>query len=125
MVSNIKTNNINMKVSEIESDKLVVMTPELYQEFAQGGCVPACHFTHKFISIGEEFKLASIDEYSSDGNIRYGIVKTHTIMLAGSTDTKAYLKYHENRIKDREALMAKDRADGRTGCFVVDGKIVP
>lgn len=114
-----------MKVSEIKSDELVVMTPELYQEFAQGGCVPACHFTHKFINIGDEFKLASIDEYNSGGNNRYGMVKTHTVMLAATTDTKAYLKYHESRIKDREALMAKDRVDGRTGCFVVDGIIIP
>jgi hypothetical protein len=113
-----------MKVKEIPSDKLVVMTPELYQEFCQGGCVPACHLTHRFINIGDKFKLSTVDTFSSSGNILYGSVKSIQVMLAEKSSLDEYKEYHKERIKDREALMAKDRADGRTGCFIVDGKII-
>lgn len=114
-----------MIVSEIPADTIVEMTPEIYQEFCLGGCIPHCHFTHKPIKIGERFKLSTITEHLDyQGNARYGMNKTHQVMLAEKTDVKAYLKYHESRIKDIEAMKARDKADGRTGCFIINGKIV-
>lgn len=114
-----------MKVEEIPADLLVEMTPELYQEFCQGGCVPACHFTHEFINIGSKFKLSTVDLFSRyEGNARYGTTKTTQVMLAENTDVKEYLKKHKKEIKSMEDLREQDRRSGRTGCFRVNGKIV-
>lgn len=118
--------NKQLTVKEIPADTIIEMTPALYQEFCIGGCVPHCHFTHHPIKMGEMFKLSTITEHLDyEGNLRYGMDKTHQVMLAEKTDVKAYFKYHENRIKDVAAMRAKDKADGRTGCFVINGVIVP
>lgn len=114
-----------MKVSEIPANKLIVMTPELYQEFAQGGCVPACHLTNKWINIGEMFKLVSIPTHKMAGNQRYGTVENIDVMLAEHSDPKNFIKKQAKIIKEYDDLREQDRRQGRTGCFRINGKIVP
>jgi hypothetical protein len=113
-----------MKVEEIPANELVVMTPELYQQFAQKGCVPKCHLTGKWINMGDKFKLTTIDTHSHDGNILYGMMKTIDVMLAENSDPKDYIAYHKKRLKDIEAIRKKDKENGHTGCFRINGKIV-
>lgn len=112
-----------MKVEEIPANELVIMTPELYQEFAQGGCVPACHLTHNWINIGDKFKLSTVPHWSMTGST-YGHETTIDVMLAENSTVEAYNKKMAKEIKNakkrKEAL-----TKGRTGCFRVDGKIVP
>ena len=111
-----------MKVENIPAGELVVMTSELYQEFAQGGCVPACHLTNEWINIGDKFHLSSIKEW--DGQWKYGefVTSTRDVMLSELATANEYNKKQYDRfiIKDTEY---KD-SSRRGGCFRINGKIV-
>lgn len=120
-----------MKVEEIPAGEIIEMTPELYQEFAQGGCVPACHLTHDWINIGDNFHLSSVDDKNildpknENPNI-YSKIKD--VMLAEKSTVSAYIKYEQKKESDRQQAIidrrAYNSAQGRTGCFRIDGKIV-
>lgn len=112
-----------MKVSEIPANQLVVMTPELYQEFAQGGCVPACHLTHKWINLGDKFMLATVPHWKDEGSI-YGHETTVDVMLAEGSTVKAYNAKMKEQI-DKKRASKEFYTQGRTGCFRINGKIVP
>lgn len=112
-----------MKVAEIPSGKLVIMTPELYQEFAQGGCVPACHLTHEFINIGEKFHLSNVPHWSMIGS-NYGHETTIDVMLAEKSTVKEYNKKMKHEIEERKKHK-EFQTQGRTGCFRINGIIVP
>jgi len=111
-----------MKIKEIPSGELVIMTPELYQEFAQGGCVPACHLTHEWINIGDKFHLSNVPHWSMTGS-NYGYETTIDVMLAEKSTVKEYNKKMKKEIEDRKNFKA-DQTRGRTGCFRVNGEIV-
>jgi len=111
-----------MKVEEIPSGKVIIMTPELYQEFAQGGCVPACHLTNQWINIGDRFHLSPIKQW--DGNWKLGefLTEIRDVMLSELATSEEY-----NR-KQYELFLQKDteykKSDRRGGCFRVNGKMV-
>lgn len=111
-----------MKVAEIPSGKLVIMTPELYQEFAQGGCVPACHLTHDWINIGDKFHLSNVPHWSMEGS-NFGNETTIDVMLAEKSTVRAYNKKMKQYIEDRRNRKEQGTM-GRTGCFRINGKIV-
>lgn len=113
-----------MKVSEIPPNELTIMTAELYQEFAQSGCVPACHLTNKWINIGDHFKLVTIPTHKIAGNQRYGMVENIDVMLAAESDPKKFIKKQADIIKKYSDLREQDRRQGRTGCYRVNGEIV-
>lgn len=108
-----------MKVSEIKSDEIVVMTPELYQEFCIGGCVPMCHLTFNNILIGDKFKLASLEVAVKSGNNNYNKKETRDVMLSEHADVAEFVKIQDNLVYQEE----KRRKEGG-GCFRVNGKIV-
>jgi hypothetical protein len=112
-----------MKVSEIPSGELVTMTPELYQEFAQGGCVPACHLTHDWINIGDNFKLATVPHWTMTGS-NYGHEKEIDVMLAEKSSVDDYNAKMKAEI-ERARKYKEEATKGRTGCFRVNGEIVP
>lgn len=99
------------------------MTPELYQEFAQGGCVPACHLTHEWINIGDEFKLATVPHWNREGSV-FGSETKIDVMLAKESSVKAYNEKMKQQIES--AKKHKEyQTEGRTGCFRINGEIVP
>ena len=113
-----------MTVAQIPADTLVVMTPELYQEFCQGGCVPACHLTTEWINIGDFFHLCTVIRAP------YAILceraehpeqwDTHDVMLAGNVSIE---QYNSATVETLKATQEKMREESR-GCFRVNGKIV-
>ena len=111
-----------MKVSEIPANTLVTMTPELYQEFAQGGCVPACHLTHEWINMGDKFKLSTVPHWTMTGST-YGHETTIDVMLSEKATVKAYNAKMEKQIAASK-LYKEKMTEGRTGCFRINGKIV-
>jgi len=102
-----------MKVKDILSGEVIPMTPELYQEFAQGGCVPACHLTNQWINIGDMFYLATVPNLEKIGSAEY-----IDVMLAEKSSVKAYIDKINRKIKE------KRKEWERTGCFRVDGQII-
>jgi translation initiation factor 2B subunit (eIF-2B alpha/beta/delta family) len=120
-----------MKVSEIISNELTLMTPDFYQEFAQNGCVPACHLTHEWINIGDKFKLATVDNKSifdpanENPNVHSKLID---VMLAEKSSVEDYVKYKQDLEKERLDAIREHREaarkEGRTGCYRIDGKIV-
>jgi len=112
-----------MKVEEIKSGELTIMTPELYQEFAQGGCVPACHLTHDFINMGDKFHLSTVPHWSMTGS-NFGHETTIDVMLAENSTVEEYNEKMKAEIESRRNHK-EFQTSGRTGCFRVDGKIVP
>lgn len=109
-----------MKVSEIPSNEIVVMTPELYQEFCLGGCIPMCHLTLKPIKMGEKFKLATVDVAIKKGSLNYNETETREVMLAENSSVLMFIKIQEEKIYQEK----KRRKEGG-GCFRINGQIVP
>lgn len=115
-----------MKVAEIPSDTLIVMTPELYQEFAQGGCVPACHLTNEWINIGDNFRLATLPcAYHPPGGTAGLIrIEERDVMLSEMADDKAFVKLQHEMLSNWEKGQKQAIKEGRGGCFRINGKIV-
>jgi len=107
------------KVEQVPSNKLVEMTPELYQEFCIGGCVPMCHLTFKNIKIGEKFQLASLKTAVRIGSGDYNRIETKEVMLSEGADPDEYENRSEKKVKQE-----KERREKGGGCFRVNGKIV-
>lgn len=116
-----------MKVSEIPSNELVIMTPELYQEFCQGGCVPACHLTDEWISLGDKFKLATVPVAHHPSGATAGLqrLETKEVMLAEKSSVDVFIRIQESKVKQWEENKQQVIKEGRGGCFRVNGKIVP
>ena len=55
-----------MKVEEIPSDEIVVMTAEMHRLFNAGGCDPMCHCCFKPLQVNQKFKLSTITEFIAD-----------------------------------------------------------
>lgn len=108
-----------MKVEEIKSNEVLIMTAELYQEFCIGGCTPMCHLTFKNIKIGDKFKLASLDVAKKKGSLNYTRLETLDVMLSEFADVEEFKKIQSDKIYTEQ----KRRLAGG-GCFRVDGKIV-
>lgn len=108
-----------MKVEDVPANELVIMTPELYQEFCIGGCIPMCHLTLKPIKMGEKFKLASVDVAIRKGSLNYNHTETREVMLSENASVIEFIKIQEDKIyKERK------RREQGGGCFRVNGKIV-
>jgi hypothetical protein len=108
-----------MKVKEIKSNEIIIMTAELYQEFCIGGCVPMCYLTFENIKIGDKFKLASLDVAQCKGSLRYNHLETMDVMLSENANVEDFKKIQEDKIYKEK----KRRAEGG-GCFRVNSKIV-
>lgn len=107
-----------MTVKDIKSDTIVVMTPELYQEFCIGGCVPMCHLTFKNIKIGDNFKLSSVQKAVKEGSNNYNKLETIDVMLSEFADVEEFKNIQHDKIYQEK----KRRKEGG-GCFRVNGKI--
>ena len=51
-----------MKIEEIPSDKIVVMTDFWHKAFNAAGCNPMCHCCKSMIGVDSDFKLSTIEE---------------------------------------------------------------
>lgn len=113
-----------MTVSEIPANELVQMTPELYQEFCQGGCVPACHFTNDWICLGDWFRLATVDKWDGKWADEVMYIKTVDVMLSAGITVKQFndREIEAHRVKSQQYKI--DSVNRRGGCFRIDGKIV-
>lgn len=111
-----------MTVKDIKSGELLMMTPSLYQEFAQGGCVPACHLTHEWINIGDIFHLSTVPHWSMTGS-NYGHETTIDVMLAEKSTVEDYNLKMKKEIADARDFK-EQQTQGRTGCFRINGEIV-
>lgn len=115
-----------MKVEKVPANTLVEMTPDLYQEFAQGGCVPACHLTGKWINMGDLFKLSTVPvavhPSGSTGGLK--MLETKEVMLSKDADVEAFIKKQEAEVKEWEKNKQQAIKEGRGGCFRINGKIV-
>jgi hypothetical protein len=82
-----------MKVEEIPSDKIVVMTAEMHRLFNAGGCDPMCHCCFKPLKVSEEFKLSTITELVIDEENPLDVIST-----------KLKLKQREGKIVTEKEL---------------------
>ena len=108
-----------MKIEDIPADVLVEMTPELYQEFCLGGCVPMCHLTLQPIRIGELFKLAKLTAAIRSGSNNFNKLETTDVMLSQNASAEEFEKRHKDAVYQEEL-----RRKRGGGCFRVNGKIV-
>lgn len=108
-----------IKVENIKSDEITLMTPELYQEFCIGGCKPMCHLTFENIKIGQKFKLSSLEVAIKKGSNDYNCTQTMDVMLSEKADVEEFKKIQHDKIYQEK----KRRKEGG-GCFRVNGKIV-
>lgn len=115
-----------MKVAEIPANELVTMTPELYQEFAQGGCVPACHLSRKWINIGDKFKLSTLPcaYHPPGGTGGMQKLEDRDVMLSENANEDEFVKAQKKIVADWKERRTEAIKDGRGGCFRVNGKIV-
>lgn len=110
-----------MKVNEIPANELVEMTPVLYQEFCQGGCVPACHFTNEWINIGDKFTLTTIQEWIGKMWDDTFETEERDVMLSVGVTAEQYNEWQLNQYKKARVEYNNPR---RGGCFRINGKIV-
>ncbi len=115
-----------MKVEEIPANKLILMTPQLYQEFAQGGCIPACHLTDEWINIGDKFRLVTLPcaYHPSGGTAGLVKIEERDVMLSELADEKKFVNLQYKMLKDWEKGQKQAIKQGKGGCFRVNGKIV-
>lgn len=113
-------------VEQIPADTLVEMTPELYQEFCIGGCVPQCHHTKKWIKMGDKFKLSTVPVASNKkgGTIGYRELTTKEVMLSEKANVEDFIAAQKKEVQDYQDSRADSIARGHGGCFRVNGKIV-
>lgn len=115
-----------MKVEEVPADTLVEMTPELYQEFCIGGCVPQCHHTQKWIRIGDKFKLSTVPIAFHPSGQTAGLydLKTKEVMLSEPVLVEDFIKIQQQIVSNSHEDRRKRIASGHGGCFRINGKIV-
>lgn len=115
-----------MTVEEIPANELVTMTPELYQEFCIGGCVPACHLTKNWIKMGDKFMLATLPcaYHPSGGTAGMLRIEERDIMLSEFAKKDLFVKIQHKLVDDWEKGHKQAIKYGRGGCFRVNGKIV-
>lgn len=115
-----------MTVEQIPANELVTMTSELYQEFCQGGCVPACHLTTKWINIGDKFRLATLPcaYHPSGGTAGMLRIEERDVMLSELADDKTFVEIQHKLVEGWEKGHKQAVKEGRGGCFRVNGKIV-
>lgn len=120
-----KTENYT-KVEDVPADTLVEMTPELYQEFAIGGCAPACHLTRAWIRTGDKFKLSTVPVAHHPPGATGGLMRLETkeVMLSENADVTEFIKKQEADVANWEKSRADAVKKGYGGCFRVNGKIV-
>lgn len=115
-----------MKVEEVPADTLVEMTPDLYQEFCIGGCVPMCHMTGNWIKIGEMFKLSTVPtaHHPRGSTAGYLTLETKEVMLSENVRVEDFIKANELIVSEYDKKRREEIAAGRGGCFRINGKIV-
>ena len=113
-----------MKVEKIPSGEIVIMTPELYQEFCQGGCVPACHLTNEWINIGDNFHLSLIKQWDGWWKTGKFVTTDRDVMLSEFATAKKYNKIQIEKFKKADDSYKALPESQRGGCFRVNGKIV-
>jgi hypothetical protein len=126
-----------MKVEEIPSDELFVMTEMWHRAFNAAGCNPMCHACKNMLPVGSNFKLGTIQKENfvfGKGNPNRGLLKVKTgttssreVMLCESCTPETY-KYLEEKMfienkKEYDRLEALHAKNGG-GCFRINGKIV-
>lgn len=126
-----------MKIEQIPSDEIVVMTSEMHRLFNAAGCNPMCHCCKEMIPIGNKFHLGTIErscwergegnKYLSSYKKPTGKVESKEVMLCDRCTPETY-KYLETKMfEENEAefqrLKRKHIRNGG-GCFRINGKIV-
>lgn len=106
-------------IKDVPSNEIVEMTPELYQEFCLGGCVPMCHLTLEPIKMGEKFKLCTTGVAVRSGSLDWNKIETQEVMLSENASVEEFEKIQNDRYYNYE----KRRKQGG-GCFRVNGKII-
>lgn len=96
------------KVADIPADELIIMTPELYLEFLEGGCKPMCHLTFNYIKVGDKFKLSTLEVAVKRGSGNYTALESKEVMLCEEADVEEFKKIQEDRIYQEK----KRRAEG-------------
>lgn len=56
-----------MNLEEIPADEIVVLSAQLNRAFRSVGCQPGCHCCKKSIDVGDEFKLAMVEQVEAAG----------------------------------------------------------
>lgn len=126
-----------MKVEEIPSDEIIVMTSEMHRLFNANGCNPMCHACKEMIPVGNRFHLGTIEKakwkrvennsYLTSYKIPTGETVSKEVMLCDNCTPETY-KYLENKMfeeneKEYQRLKRKHERNGG-GCFRINGKIV-
>ena len=112
-----------MKVEEIPSDKLVVMTKFWHKAFNTAGCNPMCHCCMRDIKIGEKFKLATVETNKTD-SANSGIslmakIESREVMLCQSCSVEDM-----NKMTKINKEKYEEYRNSGGGCFRVNGKII-
>lgn len=124
-----------MTVEQIPSDELVVMTEPFHRAFKVHGCDPACHCCWKPITVGKEFKLATVEqaeEISTNYPERFQDVidnfdehkVTREVMLCAVCTPELFKRKQISDLKKRKKRAETELSPSQWGCFRVNGKIV-
>ena len=98
-----------MKVEEIPSDELVIMTIFWHKAFNAAGCDPMCHCCNNKISVGEGFKLATVLECNK--SYGYAVYFQKEVLLGNKKPTmKDYLAFYKRKIRPKYKTFDTKRA---------------
>lgn len=98
-----------MKVEEIPSDELVVMTSFWHKAFNSAGCDPMCHCCNKMIKVNDSFKLATVLECNKQWG--YAVYFQKEVLLGNKKPTmKDYLAFNDEKIRPEFKKWDTDKA---------------
>lgn len=115
-------------IDDIKANEIVTMTRTWHKLFNAAGCDPTCHDCEKKIPIGSKFKLATMPnelEILQDAPEADKGKETREVMLCETCDSQKFMA--RLRKEDRAYTREKRQrvANGGSGCFRINGKIVP
>ncbi len=103
-------------IDDIPADTVVTMTREWHLLFNAGGCNPACHGCQRLLPVRSRFKLSTIKPFKD---------KRREVMLCGRCDPRKLVAKLDAATRAHDEWYAHKIATGGTGCYRIDGKIVP
>ena len=122
-----------MNINDLNKDTIITMTEEMHRVFNASGCDPTCHCCHEKIDIDEKYKLAHINaNLIKSAPSFFKTTEEHEVMLCNRftcTPSKMIEEYlslgsrkvnMHDRYNERRTFKTK-----RSGCFIINGKIVP
>lgn len=120
--------DVSNAIDDIKADVVYTMTPAWHRLFLAGGCDPQCHSCEKNLPVGVPFKLGTLTDWPPERELDDDlnpITVTKEVMLCDRCDQKRFNRRMAALGREHEKRRVKKVQSGGSGCFRINGRIVP